>query len=146
MKAVIQRVSQASVTIDGEVVGSIENGLLTLLGVAPDDDAAVIDWMARKLVGLRVFNDDEGRFNRSLADVGGSMLVVSQFTLFGDVRSGTRPGFSSAAAPDHANEVYEQFCDRVAELGITVERGVFGAHMDVALVNDGPVTLMVERP
>lgn len=132
-------------TVDGEVVGAIERGLVTLLGVAPTDTDATAAWLADKIVRLRVFPDDDGRFNRSLLDVGGDMLVVSQFTLFADARKGTRPSFTGAAAPDLATELYERFCDHVRAAGVRVATGVFGASMQVALVNDGPVTITLER-
>lgn len=146
MRAVVQRVTEASVTVEGDVVGSIGEGLLVLLGVAPGDGSEQVDWMARKLTGLRIFADDEGRMNRSLLDTGGAMLVVSQFTLYGDCRKGRRPSFVGAARPEHAEPTYERFCEAVAALGPAVQRGVFGADMAVALVNDGPVTLVVDSP
>lgn len=146
MRAVLQRVSSARVEVAGSVVGSIDAGLLVLLGVARGDTEQQAEWLARKLVGLRVFNDDEGRFNRSLLDVGGAMLVVSQFTLLGDSSRGTRPSFSQAAAPERAEALYDGFCRVVAEQGVTVARGRFGASMKVSLVNEGPVTIVVERP
>jgi D-tyrosyl-tRNA(Tyr) deacylase len=146
MRALIQRVLQASVTVDGEVVGAIDQGLLVLVGIAPADTLAEVDWMARKVAGLRIFPDDQGRFDRSVQDIGGSVLVVSQFTLFGDCRKGRRPNFSGAARPEHAAPM----CDRVVEafraLGIRTETGRFAADMKVALVNDGPVTLMIDSP
>lgn len=145
MRCIVQRVSEASVTVAGEVVGAIGPGLLTLLGVAPDDDEATAAWLADKLVRLRVFNDDAGKFNRSLLDVGGEMLVVSQFTLFGDASKGTRPSFIGAAPPSHAEPLYARFCELVSGHGPRVARGVFGAAMQVHLVNDGPVTMTLER-
>ncbi len=144
MIACLQRVSSASVTVEGEIVGQIERGLLILLGVGQGDTAADADFLAEKLVGLRVFEDEAGKMNLSLADVGGEMLVVSQFTLLGDCRKGRRPSFTGAAPPEGANALYEYFCQRVRAQGITVATGRFRAHMDVALVNDGPVTLLVE--
>lgn len=147
MRAVVQRVSRASVTVDGQVTGAIEQGLMVLLGVAPDDGPDQVGWLSNKLVGLRIFEDEEGKMNRSLLDVGGGMLIISQFTLYGDVRKGRRPSFIGAARPDLAEPLYERFCEAVEALGVDpVGRGVFGAHMDVALVNDGPVTLVVEAP
>jgi D-tyrosyl-tRNA(Tyr) deacylase len=143
---VVQRVAEASVTVDGEVTGAIGAGLLVLLGVAPDDGEAQRDWLARKLVGLRIFSDDEGRMNRSVADIGGSMLVVSQFTLYGDCRKGRRPSFVGAARPELAEPAYEAFCEAVSALGVPVQRGVFGADMAVRLHNDGPVTLVIDTP
>jgi D-aminoacyl-tRNA deacylase len=145
VRVVVQRVSSAAVEVAGRTVGSIGPGLLVLLGVAPEDTPETAAWMADKLVRLRVFADDGGKFNRSLIDVGGSMLVVSQFTLFGDARKGTRPSFVGAAPPEHAIPIYERFCELVAEHGVPVERGEFGAMMQVSLVNDGPVTLTLER-
>lgn len=141
----VQRVSEASVSVAGEPVGQIGAGLLVLLGAAPGDDAGTCEWMARKLVGMRIFGDDDGRFNRSLLDVSGAMLVVSQFTLLASIGSGTRPGFSAAASPEVAEPVYERFCAAVERHGVVVERGRFGATMRVALVNDGPVTIVVDR-
>ena len=144
MRAVVQRVSRASVTVAGEVTGAIERGLLVLLGVAPGDTAAQAQWLADKIVGLRIFNDDDGKMNRSLLDVGGSVLVVSQFTLYGDCRKGRRPSFVDAAAPPIAIPLYEAFVNGVKRLGIPVATGRFGADMQVELVNDGPVTLIVD--
>lgn len=146
MKAVVQRVSQASVTIDGEVVGEIGPGLMVLLGVAEGDSEREVRWMAEKLVGLRIFEDDQGKMNRSLLDMGGAMLVVSQFTLLGDCRKGKRPSFVGAAAPEVANSLYEQFVARVGEAGVPTATGRFRTEMKVALVNEGPVTILVESP
>lgn len=146
MRAVVQRVAEASVSVAGEVRGAIGPGLLVLLGVAPGDGAPQIDWLARKLVGLRIFADDEGRMNRSVADIGGGVLVVSQFTLYGDCRKGRRPSFVGAARPEHAEPTYEAFCEAVAGQGVPVQRGVFGGDMAVQLVNDGPVTLVIDTP
>lgn len=144
VRAVVQRVARASVTVDGEVTGAIERGLLVLLGVAPTDTEKEQDWLARKVVGLRIFPDDDGKMNLSLSDIGGGMLVVSQFTLYGDCRKGRRPSFVKAAHPSHAEPAYEAFCERVADLGVPVERGVFAADMKVELLNDGPVTLVID--
>ena len=146
MRVVIQRVSRASVTVDGAVTGAIDGGLLILLGVGPDDGDAELAWMVRKLVGLRIFEDDDGKMNRSLTDVGGGALVVSQFTLYGDCRKGRRPSFVGAARPEHAEPTYEAFCEAVAGQGVPVQRGVFGGDMAVQLVNDGPVTLVIDTP
>lgn len=144
MRAVIQRVSQASVTVEGEITGQIERGFLVLLGVGNDDTEDDAAYLAGKVVGLRVFEDADGKMNLSLADVGGAMLVVSQFTLYGDARKGRRPSFIEAARPEKANQLYESFCAEVRGQGIHVETGRFQKHMDVALVNDGPVTLLLD--
>jgi D-aminoacyl-tRNA deacylase len=144
MRAVVQRVSRASVTVAGEVVGRIESGLLVLLGVAEGDTQEDVVFLATKIVGLRIFADDEGKMNRSLADVEGKMLVVSQFTLLGDCRKGRRPSFVAAARPERAVELYRGFVAEVQGQGISVETGRFQEHMDVELVNDGPVTLILE--
>lgn len=127
--------------VDGHVVGAIGPGLLVLLGIAPEDGPTEVAWMADRIAGLRIFADDEGRMNRSVRDIGGGVLVVSQFTLYGDATRGRRPGFTAAARPEVARPVYEALADRLG-----AERGVFGAHMRVALVNDGPVTLILESP
>lgn len=146
MRAVVQRVSQATVTVGGETVGAIGRGLLILLGVAPADGDAEVRWMAEKIAGLRIFPDADGKMNLSLLDLGLEALVVSQFTLFGDVRKGKRPSFVGAAPPEHAEPTYGRVCDGLAALGVPVARGRFRAHMDVALVNDGPVTLFLDSP
>lgn len=146
MRAVLQRVSRASVTIDGEVSGSVGRGLLVLLAVAPDDTPDRVRWLADKIVNLRIFADPDGKMNRSVADVGGGVLVVSQFTLYGDTRKGRRPSFIGAAAPDVAIPLYEAFLDAVRALGVTVAAGRFAADMQVELVNDGPVTLILDAP
>ena len=145
MQVVVQRVSEASVTVGGDVVGEIGPGLLALVGIAEGDGEDELRWMADKLVRLRIFNDDEGRFDRSLLDTGGALLSVSQFTLLGDVRKGTRPSFTKAAHPDHARPAWERFNELVRAHGVHVATGTFAAHMDVALVNDGPVTIQLER-
>jgi D-aminoacyl-tRNA deacylase len=144
MRAVVQRVSRASVAVGGRMAGEIGRGLLVLLGVSRTDDARSADWMAEKIVGLRVFADEAGKFDRSVADVGGELLVVSQFTLYGDTRKGRRPSFTAAAEPERAEPLYLRVVERARALGIETRHGVFGAHMDVELVNDGPVTLIVE--
>jgi D-tyrosyl-tRNA(Tyr) deacylase len=144
VRAVVQRVSSASVAVGGEVVAAIDSGLLVLLGVAEGDGERAAVALAGKLARLRVFENEGGRFDRSLLDVEGSALVVSQFTLLGDTTRGTRPSFSAAAGAEHAEPLYERFCAALAAEGVAVERGVFGARMEVALVNDGPVTLVVE--
>lgn len=144
MRAVIQRVTSASVTIAGEVVGSIGNGFLILLGVTGSDTPELCDYLAEKCAGLRVFTDENGKMNLSLADIGGSILVVSQFTLYGDCRKGKRPSFVKAAQPELAIPLYERFIADLRDNGIHVETGRFGADMQVQLVNDGPVTLILD--
>ena len=146
MRAVVQRVSEASVSVEGGRVAHIDAGLLVLLGVGKGDSPADADYLADKIVHLRIFPDDAGQMNRSLLETGGAALVVSQFTLYGDSRRGRRPGFSAAAAPDEANVLYEHFVSRVRAAGVRTETGVFRATMDVALVNQGPVTLWLESP
>lgn len=144
VRACIQRVSEAQVTVEGEVTGRIARGFLVLLGVGQDDGEKELNWLADKIVGLRVFEDDEGKMNRSLAEVGGAMLVVSQFTLYGDCRKGRRPSFTGAAPPELAEKLYLDFVARVREAGIDVATGRFREHMLVSLVNDGPVTLWID--
>ncbi len=145
MRAVVQRVARASVTVEGRVSGSIGRGFLVLVGFAPSDGSAQVEWMADKVAGLRVFADDAGKMNRDLAAVGGAVLVVSQFTLYGDASKGRRPSFIGAAPPDLAVPLYQAFIAALRGRGIPVETGEFGAMMDVELVNDGPVTLLLER-
>lgn len=144
MRAVVQRVSKASVTVEGEVTGRIDRGFLVLLGVAGDDTDDDAVYLARKVAGLRVFEDDAGRMNLALSDVDGKVLAVSQFTLLGDCRKGRRPSFVHAAEPDAAVRLYERFVDELRTEGIAVETGRFQEHMDVELVNDGPVTLLLD--
>lgn len=144
MRACVQRVSEASVTIEGEIVGEIGRGLLVLLGVAADDDEAAARWLAEKTAGLRIFEDVAGKMNLALADIGGAMLVVSQFTLLGDCRRGRRPSFASAAPPEWAERLYRVFVDAVRATGIEVATGRFRQNMQVSLVNDGPVTLIID--
>jgi D-tyrosyl-tRNA(Tyr) deacylase len=144
MRVCVQRVKQASVTVQRELVGEIGRGMLVLVGIGQQDGEQQVQQMVEKLVGLRIFEDDEGKMNHSLAEVRGEMLVVSQFTLWGDCRKGRRPSFTSAAPPELAEQLYEHFVERVAEQGIRVATGQFAARMDVALVNDGPVTLVLE--
>lgn len=144
MIAVIQRVSRASVTVDGERVGEIGRGLLVLLGVKKGDAEGEAGFLARKIGGLRIFADEAGKMNRSCAEVGGAMLVVSQFTLCGNCRKGRRPSFEPAADPAEATRLYGHFCQRLRQQGYRVETGVFGAMMDVELVNDGPVTFVLD--
>jgi D-aminoacyl-tRNA deacylase len=145
MRIVLQRVSRASVTVQGRVTGSIGAGLLLLAGFTTRDTEAELAWMAEKVVGLRIFADQEGKMNRSVDEVGGGILVVSQFTLYGDARKGRRPSFVDAARPELAVPLYERFVALLRERGVPVETGEFGAMMDVELVNDGPVTLILER-
>ena len=144
MRAVIQRVSRAKVTVENEITGEIGRGFLVLLGVAEDDTQDDGIWMAQKIAGLRVFEDAQGKMNLALADVGGAVLVVSQFTLLGDCRKGRRPSFVRAARPERAVELYRSVCAELRGQGLRVETGRFQAHMDVELVNDGPVTLLVD--
>jgi D-tyrosyl-tRNA(Tyr) deacylase len=144
MRLVIQRVTRASVRIDGKLVAETGTGLLVLVGIAATDQAAQADYLAGKLVNLRVFPDGEGRMNRSALDVNASLLLVSQFTLYGDCRKGRRPSFDAAAPPELARELYEYLVSKVREHGLVTETGVFQAHMEVELVNDGPVTLLLE--
>ena len=144
MRALVQRVSEASVTVGARTVGAIGRGLLLLLGVEQRDDERDGELLARKVVQLRIFEDDAGRMNRSVLDVGGSVLVVSQFTLCADVRKGNRPSFIGAAAPEHAQTLYAVVCDRLAGYGAPVQRGEFAARMAVRLVNDGPVTIWLD--
>jgi len=146
LRVVLQRVSSGSVSIKGEVAGEIGQGLVLLVGFTAGDSDSTLRWMAEKIVGLRVFTDEAGKMNLSLEEVGGALLVVSQFTLYGDTRKGRRPSFIHAAAPDVAIPLYDAFLDLLRDLVPgRVESGMFGAMMDVALVNDGPVTLVLER-
>ncbi len=145
MRALLQRVSQARVEIDGEVVGAIGRGFVVLLGVTQDDGPAEARWLAQKVAGLRLFEDTEGKMNLALDDVGGSVLVVSQVTLYGDASRGRRPSFSHAAPPEQAEPLVEAFVAALREAGLTVATGRFGAMMEVVIHNDGPVTLLVER-
>ena len=144
MRAVIQRVKESSVSVNNEIVGKIGSGLMVLLGVAETDRAEDADYLAAKIVNLRIFEDENHKMNRSLLDIGGEMLVVSQFTLLADCRKGRRPSFVHAAGPNKANELYERFVEQVRQKGVNVATGRFRAMMDVSLINDGPVTLIVE--
>ena len=144
MRALIQRVSSASVTVDGQVLGQIEHGLLVLLGVGDSDGSDQARKLADKLSRLRVFDDGEGRMDRSLLDLGAAVLCISQFTLYGDTRRGLRPSFTAAAEPERAERLYDEFCRELEARGVHVERGRFGARMSVALVNEGPVTLLLD--
>ena len=145
MRALIQRVSQASVSVDGRIAGRIGRGFVVLLGVTHTDSTAEARWLSAKIAGLRVFDDEAGKMNRSLSDVEGELLVISQFTLYGDAQKGRRPSFTDAAGPDVAEPLVDTFIGLLREAGFKVATGVFGAHMDVELHNDGPVTLMIER-
>lgn len=144
MRAVLQRVTRASVTTHGAVSGEIGTGFLVLLGVAPEDTPAEALYLARKIVGLRVFSDENDKMNLALADVGGKLLVVSQFTLYADCRKGKRPNFTGAAGGEQANELYEYFVDCCRGLGVETQTGAFGADMKVELLNDGPVTILLD--
>ena len=144
MRAVVQRVRSARVLVGDEIVGAVGRGLLVLLGVAPTDTAAEVQWLADKIVGLRIFPDADGKMNLGVADVGGGVLVVSQFTLYGDCRKGRRPSFVGAAPPGIAEPLYESFLNAVRALGVPTAAGRFGASMLVELVNDGPVTLVID--
>lgn len=145
MRALIQRVSQASVTVDEQIVGQIGLGFVILVGVTHTDTPAEADWLAQKVAGLRVFEDAEGKMNLGLTDVGGSILVISQFTLYGDASKGRRPSWIAAARPEHADPLITHFIRQLEAQGLTAATGVFGAHMVVNIQNDGPVTLLVER-
>jgi D-tyrosyl-tRNA(Tyr) deacylase len=144
MRAVIQRVNRASVTVDGKVVGQVGKGLLVLLGVATGDNETAAEYLAEKIVGLRVFEDSDGKMNLACAEVGGAILAVSQFTLYGDVRKGKRPSFDRAAKSEEAKQLYEYFVSRVRASGLKCETGTFQAMMDVELINDGPVTILLD--
>ncbi len=144
MRCLIQRVSHASVRVDGRVVGEVEKGYLMLLGVSPEDDEAIADAIAKKAVNLRIFEDEKGKMNRSITDVEGGALIVSQFTLYADCRHGNRPSFTGACEPQRAEALYEYFCRAVSGMGVEVQKGIFGADMKVELLNDGPVTVMLD--
>jgi len=146
MKIVVQRVKRASVTVDGNVTGSINQGLLLLIGIHESDSKEEIDWCCRKISKLRIFEDDDGKMNRSVQDVEGGILAVSQFTLYGNTRKGTRPSFIEAAKPDVAEPLYDYMVERFKKItNLNVQEGKFGAMMDVELINDGPVTIIVEK-
>jgi D-tyrosyl-tRNA(Tyr) deacylase len=146
VRALVQRVTRAEVRVDGAVSGAIATGYLVFVGATHGDLTRDADWLAYKVAGLRLFADDSGQMNRDLAAVGGAVLAVPQFTLYGDARRGRRPDFVQAARPEHARPLFERFCHTLAAGGVRVERGVFQAHMEVTLVNDGPVTLWLESP
>ena len=145
MRVVLQRAKQASVTVAGETVGAISHGYVLLVGVTHEDSEEEADWLADKIAGLRLFEDEEGKMNRGLKDVGGSILSVSQFTLYADAKKGRRPSFVEAARPEQAEPLWEYFNERLRSHGLTVETGRFGAMMDVQLINDGPVTIILEK-
>lgn len=145
MRAVLQRVTQASCTIDGAVTGQIETGFLVLLGIETEDTMEDLDWLAQKIVGMRIFNDENEMMNKALADVGGNILLISQFTLFAATKKGNRPGFTRAARPAVAIPLYEKMIDKLAALtGKKIQTGIFGTDMKIALINDGPVTIMID--
>ena len=145
MRVVLQRVNHAAVRIDGETVGQIQKGYLLLVGLAPEDTDEQLDWMVHKIVNLRVFEDENGKLNRALADVNGEILSISQFTLYADVKHGNRPGFSKAAKPEIAAPLYDRFNEKLRQAGVHVETGRFGADTKVELENDGPVTILYEK-
>ena len=146
MRIVLQRVKQAQVQVEADVVGRIGVGLLLLVGVGKADDAAAVEFLANKVLNLRIFEDEQGKMNRSILEVGGGILAVSQFTLYGDTRKGRRPGFDAAALPQQAQPLFDQFVEKLRQSGLVVETGRFGAHMEVSLINDGPVTFILEYP
>ena len=145
MKLVVQRVKNASVEVDKKIVGKIDKGYLVLLGVTHTDTKEIADYLVKKLCNLRIFEDENGKMNLNIKQVEGNMLIVSQFTLYGDCTEGNRPSFTKAAKPDFANELYEYFCNKCSENDIHVEKGIFGADMKVSLLNDGPVTIILEK-
>jgi D-tyrosyl-tRNA(Tyr) deacylase len=144
MRVIVQRVSRAQVSVDGQVIGAIQRGLLVFVGIRREDTEKDLQWLADKIIHLRIFEDTEGKMNKSLADIEGEMLIISQFTLYGDCRKGRRPGFSDAAPPLHAEPLYQQFITEIKTKGIQVATGTFQADMQVELVNDGPVTLLLD--
>lgn len=144
MRALLQRVSTAQVSVDDEIVGSIDHGLLILLGVEREDDNTDIDWLVKKISQMRIFSDEDGKMNRSVLDTGGGALVISQFTLHASTKKGNRPSYIKAARPEIAVPMYEEFCSALSQVVSTVERGVFGADMQVSLTNDGPVTIWLD--
>ena len=145
MKLVVQRVKNASVEVDKKIVGKIDKGYLVLLGVTHTDTKETADYLVKKLCNLRIFEDENGKMNLNINQVNGSLLIVSQFTLYGDCTDGNRPSFTNAAKPDFANDLYEYFCEKCSEKNIHVEKGIFGADMKVSLLNDGPVTIILEK-
>lgn len=144
MRAVIQRVLEGSVSVDNNIVGEIKEGLVVLLGIGKEDDEKDLEYMVEKILGLRIFQDENDKMNLSLLDIKGELLVISQFTLYGDVRKGKRPSFTDSAHPEIAEKLYLEFIDECIKRGVTTERGIFGADMDVRLINQGPVTIMLD--
>lgn len=144
MRAVIQRVSQASVTVDDQIIGSIQNGFMVLLGIADEDTEEDLNYLVKKITQMRIFEDEQGKMNLSLKDTGGSLLIISQFTLFASTKKGNRPSFTEAGSPEFSRQMYLKFIDACREQGIHTEEGEFGAHMVVSLVNDGPVTITID--
>lgn len=144
MRAVVQRVSRAEVRVDDKIVGRVDKGLLIYLGVGKEDSVVDIEYMAEKVTGLRIFEDENGKMNLSVKDIGGEILAISQFTLYGDVRKGKRPSFTDSAAPDKGEELYNQFINNIQNMGVGVDKGIFGAHMMIDYVNDGPVTILLD--
>ena len=144
MKAVIQRVSEASVKVDGKTVGEIGNGLLLLIGIDETDEKTDAEWLVQKILNLRIFGDDEGKLNRSVLDISGQILCISQFTLIADYKKGNRPSFIKAAKPEHAVPLFEYFKEEISKSGLKTESGIFGADMKVSLLNDGPVTIVMD--
>lgn len=144
MRAVVQRVSSAEVRVDDKMVGRVGKGLLVYLGVGKEDTVYDIEYMTEKVSGLRIFEDENGKMNLSVKDIEGEILAISQFTLYGDVRKGKRPSFSDSAAPDKGEELYNQFISRIQGIGIRIDKGIFGAHMMVDYINDGPVTILLD--
>lgn len=145
MKLVIQRVKNSEVAVEGKTVGKINQGFMVLCGIKKTDTKKEVDYLARKLVNLRVFEDENGKMNLSLKDIGGELLIISQFTLYANTKDGNRPSFVEAAKPEEANRLYEYFLKKCTEYGMKVEKGIFGAHMEVSLLNDGPVTIILEK-
>ncbi len=144
MRATVQRVSQASVTVDGQITGAIQKGFLVYVGVAADDGLADVHYLVDKITNLRIFNDEAGKMNRSIMDIAGGVLMISAFALQADARKGRRPSFDAAARPELAQQLYENLCNELAQAGLTVAKGVFRAHMDVASINDGPICILLD--
>ncbi|MDY0236683.1 MAG: D-aminoacyl-tRNA deacylase [Gudongella sp.] len=144
MRAVVQRVNRADVRVDNKIIGNIKKGLLVYLGIGKEDDSSDIDYLVKKVIGLRIFEDNNEKMNLSISDINGEILVISQFTLYGDVRKGKRPSFTDSAHPNIGNDYYMKFVEKVKESGIKVQTGEFGAHMEVEYINDGPVTILID--